>query len=157
MASGRPSSRGSPVTFLALSLVNSKSSAAACALSANSRTEAYCCALAVAPSVPASGTGSVRTGNSCSPLTRSTIRLVTSATTPGAAPSRVVTSGAASVTCSKLSSSSNSCREYRYDSRSLSSLPPDVLSPSPAAIAAATRSAAGTADRSNEPHSVPEP
>ncbi len=62
---------------------------------------------------PGRGTGSGGTGNSCSPLSRSALRLVTTSTTSGAAASSWASSGAAPVTCSKLSSTSRTCLERR--------------------------------------------
>ena len=145
MASGSPSSRRQiSATAAAFPLVSSKPADAACARCTNRRTEAYRCTSAASPPAPVGGTGSGGTGNSCSPLSRNTIRLVTSATTPGAAPSSSATSGAAPITCSKLSSTSTSRRARRYDFRSVISAPPEVLSPSAAAIAAVTSSAALT-------------
>ena len=52
------------------------------------------------------GAGSPGTGNSCSPETRRAARLVTIALIRGAVRSRSATTGAASATCSKLSSTS---------------------------------------------------
>ena len=145
MASGSPSSRRQiSATAPAFPLVSSKPADAACARCTNRRTEAHRCTSAASPPAPIGGTGSGGTGNSCSPLSRNTIRLVTSATTPGAAPSSSATSGAAPITCSKLSSTSTSRRARRYDFRSVISAPPEVLSPSAAAIAAVTSSAART-------------
>ena len=145
MASGSPSSRRQiSATAPAFPLVSSKPADAACARCTNRRTEAHRCTSAASPPTPTGGTGSGGTGNSCSPLSRNTIRLVTSATTPGAAPSSSATSGAAPITCSKLSSTSTSRRARRYDFRSVISAPPEVLSPSAAAIAAVTSSAART-------------
>ncbi len=144
MASGRPSSRRQiSATASAFSLVRSKPGAAAWARSANSRTEAYWrrSASCGPPAVPADGIGSGATENSCSPLSRSTVRLVTSTTSPAAAARSSATSGAATVTCSKLSSSSTSRRGRRYAWTSAISGPPEVLSLSPAEMAATTRSA----------------
>ena len=53
----------------------------------------------------ASARASAGTGYTCSPWTRSRSRLVTSTSRPGHAPSSADSSGAASITCSKLSSS----------------------------------------------------
>ena len=145
MASGSPSSRWQiSATAPAFPLVSSKPADAACARCTNRRTDAHRCTFAASPPAPAGGTGSGGTGNSCSPLSRNTIRLVTSATTPGAAPSSSATSGAAPITCSKLSSTSTSRRARRYDFTSVISAPPEVLSPSAAEIAAVTSSAART-------------
>ncbi len=160
MASGSPSSRRQiSATAPAFPLVSSKPADAACARSTNKRTDAHRCTSAVSPPAPIGGTGSGGTGNSCSPLSRNTIRLVTSATTPGAAPSSSATTGAAPITCSKLSSTSTSRRARRYDFRSVISPPPEVLSPSAAAIAAITSSAARTEPSSTNrtPSSKPAP
>ena len=159
MASGSPSSRRQISAIApAFPLVSSKPADAACARCTNRRTEAHRCTSA-SPPAPIGGTGRGGTGNSCSPLSRNTIRLVTSATTPGAAPSSSATSGAASITCSKLSSTSTSRRARRYDFRSVISLPPEVFSPSAAAIAAVTSSAARTGPSSTNrtPSSKPGP
>src|ERR1700748_2387804 len=145
MASGSPSSRRQiSATAPALALVSSKPGATACARSANRLTEAYRCRSAGSWPGPAGGTGSGGTGNSCSPLSRSTVRLVASTTRPGAAPSSSASSGAAPVTCSKLSSTSSRRLGRRYDSKSAISGPAEVFRPSPAAIAAATRPASET-------------
>ena len=53
-------------------------------------------------------------GNSCSPRTCSTARLVTITLRCGQAASRSATCAAALATCSKLSSSSNRCLSRRY-------------------------------------------
>ena len=144
MASGKPSSRrqisATAPTFWPVSL---NLGATAWARSVNSRTEAYCPAVPASRAAPAGGTGSGGTGNSCSPLSLSMVRLVTRIFRPGAVASSSASSGAASVTCSKLSSTSSS-RLRRYDTRSARSLSPEVFSPSPAAIAPGTRSADGT-------------
>ena len=119
----------------------------------NSWTEAYCCAWD-APPAPGLRHARVGTGNSCSPLSRSTVRLVTSATTPGAH-QQGGDQRSGPVTCSKLSSRSSSCREHRYDSRSLSSLPPEVFS---RARRRCRRRQVGGRDRRqvDEPRSFPE-
>ena len=153
MASGRPSSRRQiSATASAFSLVSSKPGAAASARSTNSRTEAYCrrSASGGPQAVQVNGVGSGATGNSCSPLSRSTVRLVTSTTSPAAAVRSSATSGAATVTCSKLSSSSTTCRARRYVLTSAISGPPEVLSLSPAAMAATTRSACRTGAKSTK-------
>jgi len=150
MASGRPSSRRQIcATAWALSPFSSKPGDAARARSANRCTEGYCQRSAVSmPAAAAGGTGSGSTENSCSPLSLSTLRLVTITVSPGAAVSRSPIRGAASLTCSKLSITSSTRLACRYAMTSVTSLPAEVLSPSPAAIAAGTRSADWTGARS---------
>ena len=145
MASGRPSSRRQiSATSWAFSLVSSKPGASARARAANKRTEAAC----AGSREPRGGTGSAGTTNSYSPLSRSTVRLATRTTSPGAAASSSATTGAPSMTCSKLSRTSKSRLVRRYDITSPASRSPEVFSPSPAAIAAGTRSAVRTGARS---------
>jgi hypothetical protein len=86
----------------------------------------------------------------------STVRLVTRTTRPAAALRSSATSGAAGVSCSKLSSSSTSRRGRKYALTSAISGPPEVLSPSPVAMAAATKSATWPGEV-HEAHAMGEP
>ena len=106
-------------------------------------------ALAAGSVEPGSGVGSGGSGYSCSPRTRSTLRLVTKKCTPGALASRSSTSGAAAVTFSKLSSRISACMLARYDFRlATGSAPAASRMPSACATVGATRAGSRTPERS---------
>ena len=120
MASGMPWSRAQmPATAGAFSLVTWKSGRTATARAMKSRTASYCSSVTGSgwrrPAgrfssstrerrLVSGGAGRPGTTYSCSPEIRRTARLVTTRRTPGQARSRSPMSPAASMTCSKLSS-----------------------------------------------------
>ena len=105
IASGRPSSRRQiSATAAALSAVNAKAGDTAWARSANSRTESRSASCSGEISAVEFGKGNGAIGYSRSPPTLSGSRLVTRTVNPGAPFSSSATDGAASTTCSKLSS-----------------------------------------------------
>ena len=95
----------------------------------------------------ASGGGAAKgpSGTSCSPRTRSAGLLVTSTCTAGACSTRLTISGATSITCSRLSRSSNA-REVPRNSTTVSRGLRPVVSrtPSWSATVAITRSGSET-------------
>ena len=137
MASGTPSSaRQMRATSAAFSAVTSNRGSAARARSRKSRTAGDSRIASTVAWTGSGGTASGSTSKTCSPRTRSLARLVTRNVAPGRSVSSVTTSGAASSTCSKLSSTMRSRRPARaMPSCSESGRSPVSRTPSSRAIA----------------------
>ena len=103
------------------------------------------------------GTGSPGTGYSCSPETRSGARLVAMTDSRSLERSRSATTGAPSITCSKLS---RTRRTWRWPSqstrRSRADRPADSTSPSALAIREAIEARVADRLERHEPHAVGE-
>ena len=135
-----PSSRATSSAIAGASAsVSAKSGSCSCARSTNRRTAVYC----ASPEIPsvAAGTGSGRTGQVCSPGTRSGARLEAISATAGAAFSTAWASAAAGLSrCSQLSRISSACRSFRWCTSDCSSgRPGSSRTPSTCAASASTR------------------
>jgi hypothetical protein len=119
IARGNPSRRMQiSATTAALVAVRAKSGLTATARCTNSATDATCArSTLIAFSRLGSGKAKGGTGNSCSPYRCRVARLVTKSLSRGHSTSSAATRGAAPTTCSKLSSTSNSCRSRRKSFR----------------------------------------
>ena len=146
IASGTPSSaRQMRATSAALSAVTSNRGSAARARSRKSRTAGDSRMASTVACAGSGGTASGSTSNTCSPRTRSRARLVTRNVASGRSVRRVTMSGAASSTCSKLSSTIRSRRPaLATPSCSESGRSPASRTPSSRAIAGSTSSGSRT-------------
>ena len=149
IASGTPSSaRQMPATSAAFSAVRSNLGSAACARSRNSRTAGASAISANDTSRGSIGRASGSTSKTCSACTRSLARLVTMTVASGSAASSDATSGAAPITCSKLSTTRRSLRPLRASaSRSRVGTPMSSCTPSSRATAGSTPPGSRTCSR----------
>ena len=149
IASGTPSSaRQMRATSAAFSAVRSNLESAACARSRNSRTAGASAISASDTSRGSIGRASGSTSKTCSACTRSLARLVTMTVASGSAASSDATSGAAPITCSKLSTTRRSLRPLRASaSRSRVGTPMSSCTPSSRATAGSTPAGSRTCSR----------
>jgi len=149
MASGSPSSRAQiAATSAAFPAVRAKEGRTACAHCTKRATAGK--RATAAGSAPSAGVGraSGGTGKVCSPRTRSAARLVTSATTPGHAPSSAASAGPAPATCSMLSSSSSRSLSRKWAwSRSSTGCPAASRRPSARAMVGSAKAGSRRAAR----------
>ena len=152
IASGRPSRPMQiSATAGALAAVSANSGSTAWARATNSATAGLAASDSRAPSAFGSGSSNGGIGTSCSPPIRSGLRLDTSTFSRLAIPRIAATAGAASVTCSKLSSTSSRCLSRRWSPRASTTDSPGTVGTSrTSAIASGTSSASDTAASSTK-------
>ena len=154
-ASGSPSRRWQISTMgAAFSLLRAKSGLTSRARSTNRVTAGICTRCSRSGRCAGSGNSSGGIGTICSSLTRKGSRLVTSSLSRGASSRYWVASGAAEISCSALSITSNTCLGRRYSS-SRSSSDPLPLSDTPSARATVGTTSLGSLSEASEMNATP--
>ena len=128
-------------TIAALHLSSSRSGRTARARSQNSAVAGQRISVAAGSSSSDGGESSGGSGNSCSPRSRSALRLVTRNVVDAHRSSSAYTTGAAAVTCSKVSSTINDSGPANRAARTSSSRAPDSTAPIALASSGATSAA----------------